>query len=483
MLRSNARNSLQFTADRFLLLFYPTLWSALLSIVSLIIGHAILPPERKRLNDILGEALKGLAEGVRGSSNVQTAREPEVVAASDVLEDAGPDGAEEERHDEREEESATSSAQTAYSPPIQPAGESVSEKKAEAPVKATTYRPLVTLLPVIREHYSTALHGITYDPMSTRRLRPILTILYALIGRNPIVKTMAKNPNGAFSFELQPGGGKEQLAESLSGIRELIALGIEDSLRAIRESYDWHQDDSVSRPRLGGPLGFWQNHFAHHSRAVRKESDPLDPRRRVAQTQEALLSATWAYEHDLFTWLETGFFTLTPGRGMEITERDLKDRSRRDMARTLFVREKVRGRRGRRADSPNASGDASESDAPPSKTPLSKADLAKVQNERVKAAAWLVAILDVSHGDPRRSMSVHHSTQYTLLDSTARQRCQFFVQRVSRTPQCCLPEQRGGSVHAQDETVLLSVVRRGLVGAKQYAGRSSVRSMDSGSQR
>jgi hypothetical protein len=387
------RTSLQFTADRFLLLFYPTLWSALLSNVSLVIGHAILPPERKRLNDILGEALKGLAEGVRGSSNVQTAPEPEVASVADVLEDAGPDGAEEERHDEREEESATSSAQTAYSPPISPAGESVSEKKAQVPVKASTYRPLVTLLPIIRDHYSTALHGITYDPMSTRRLRPILTILYALIGRNPIVKAMAKNPTGAFAFELQSGGGKEQLAESLRGIRELIALGIEDSLRAIRESYDWHQDDSGSRPRLGGPLGFWQNHFAHHSRAVRKEGESLDPRRRVAQTQEALLSATWAYEHDLFTWLETGFFTPTPGRGMEITERDVKERSRRDMARRLFKQEKVRGRRGHRSDDPNMSGDTSEPHAP-----LSKADLAKVQDERVKAAAWLVAILDVSRG-------------------------------------------------------------------------------------
>ena len=373
---------LQFTSDRFLHLFYPTLWSALLSIISLVIGHSILPPERKRLNDILGEALKGLADGIRGRGVMQNTapRRPR------TLSDGGPDGVEEEREDESNE----STTPTAYSPPaqIEEGREAIDE--AERAATKPKYRPLVSLLPIIREHYSTALHGITYDPMSTRRLRPILTILYTHIGRNPVVKDLAKNTSGEFSFQLQSGNGKEQLKESLDGIRELISLAIEDALRSIREAYDWHQDDSDSRKNLGGPLGFWQNHVVSHKTRSRKAGEPADPRRRLASSQESLLNATWTYEHDLLTWLETGFFSQ-PKMGRAITEREMKELSSRDIARMLFKRDKVRGRRGNHTE--DSTGTATPVDGD---VALSKEDIAKAQEERVKAAAWLVAILDVS---------------------------------------------------------------------------------------
>ena len=49
------------------------------------------------------------------------------------------------------------------------------------------------MIPLIKEQYSTALHGITYDPMSTRKIRPILTILATKISRNALVREWAKN--------------------------------------------------------------------------------------------------------------------------------------------------------------------------------------------------------------------------------------------------------------------------------------------------
>jgi hypothetical protein len=373
----------QFTADRFLSLFYPTLWSSLLSIISLIIGHSILPPERKRLNDILGEALKGLAAGIRDRRVMRNTAPHH----SQTLSDGGADGTEQER----ETASNESATPTAYPPPdqIEQARGSIEFAENE-PINKPKYRPLVSLLPIIREHYSTALHGITYDPMSTRRLRPILTILYAHIGRNPIVKDLVKTTAGEFSFELQFSSGKEQLKESLDGIRELIALAIEDSLRAVREAYDWHQDDSDSRKNLGGPLGFWQNHVAPHKTRSRKAGEPADPRRRLAYSQETLLNATWSYEHDLLTWLETGFFSQ-PRSGRMITEREMRELSSRDITRMLFKRDKVRGRRGYLTEESTGIGTPVDPDVA-----LSKEDVARAQEERVKAAAWLVAILDVS---------------------------------------------------------------------------------------
>jgi hypothetical protein len=352
-----------------------------LSIISLIIGHTILPPERKRLNDILGEALKGLAAGIRGRGVMRNT----VSRLSRTLSDGGADGMEQEREDASNE----SATPTAYSPPAQIEQARESIELAEQDDVKPKYRPLVSLLPIIREHYSTALHGITYDPMSTRRLRPILTILYTHIGRNPIVKDLAKTTSGEYSFELQSGNGKEQLKESLDGIRELIALAIEDSLRAVREAYDWHQDDSDSRQNLGGPLGFWQNHVVSHKTRARKAGEPSDPRRRLATSQEALLNATWSYEHDLLTWLETGFFSQAKS-GRMITEREMKELSSRDIARMLFKRDKVRGRRGHHAEDTTGTSTPVDHDAT-----LSKEDVAKAQEERVKAAAWLVAILDV----------------------------------------------------------------------------------------
>lgn len=354
-----------------------------MSIISLVIGHSILPPERKRLNDILGEALKGLADGIRDRGVMQNNIKPR---SSPTLDEGGPDGMQEER----EEESNESMTPTAYSPPAEVEhGEKPMAQAGEMAAKPK-YRPLISLLPIIREHYSTALHGITYDPMSTRRLRPILTILYTHIGRNPVVKDLAKNTSGEFSFQLQSGNGKEQLKESLDGIRELIAVAIEDSLRSVREAYDWHQDDSDSRKNLGGPLGFWQNHIVSHKTRSRRAGEPADPRRRLAGSQESLLNATWRYEADLLTWLETGFFSQ-PKLGREITEREMKELSSRDIARMLFKRDKVRGRRGYQTE--DSTGTATPVDAD---VAMSKEDVAKAQEERVKAAAWLVAILDVS---------------------------------------------------------------------------------------
>jgi hypothetical protein len=101
------------------------------------------------------------------------------------------------------------------------------------------------------------------------------------------------------------------------------------------------------------------------------------------------LNATWSYEHDLLTWLETGFFSQ-PKSGRMITEREMKELSSRDIARMLFKRDKVRGRRGHHAEDTTGTSTPVDHDAT-----LSKEDVAKAQEERVKAAAWLVAILDV----------------------------------------------------------------------------------------
>lgn len=57
----------------------------------------------------------------------------------------------------------------------------------------------------------------------------------------------------------------------------------------------------------------------------------------------------------------------------------------------LFKRDKVRGRRGYQTE--DSTGTATPVDAD---VAMSKEDVAKAQEERVKAAAWLVAILDVS---------------------------------------------------------------------------------------
>jgi hypothetical protein len=396
-------------------LFYPTLWSAIISILSLIIGHSILPPERKRLNDILGEGLKGLAEGVKGKQQILRAssridsvhRRTEIAMEAGGLD--GPDGVDDERGEE--ETVQWSNAETVVEEDSSPAestgkqGDNTASNQEKQKVSSDTthtkkisFRPLVTLLPLIREQYSIALHGITYDPMSTRRLRPILTILYTHIGRNPIVKGLAKSAtttdlgDGERVFEQSHGKGKDRLEGSLIELRRSIATGLEESLRGIREAYDWHQDDSPGRQHLGGLLGFWQN-YVMVKRNNRFEKDVLgskerDPRRRLEQFQESLLNAVWTYEHDLLTWLETGFFGC-PARGREITEREMKDMSSRDIARMLFKRDKFRGRRGFKGD------DAIERGIVEDSMPGPKRNMDDAHKERVKAAAWLVAMLDV----------------------------------------------------------------------------------------
>lgn len=295
----------------------------------------------------------------------------------------GPDGEGAERNERAVGESTSDTAVSSESTARE---RSLTEKQGHSGSRHKyTYRPLATLLPILREQYSTALHGITYDPMSTRKLRPILTIIYTQIGRNAVVRQLGKGQITELS-QLEAGNGTAALMDSLSMLKSSIAEALEAALHGVREAYDWEVSDDPGATKIGGIRGG----LMHIKRTGKKTRDGqyVDPRRTLSGLQERLLAGMVIYEQEVLEWLEGGVLAcpVNPGMGSRSTTI-----SSRHMAKMLFKRDKTLqlARNDGNVFRPRLSD--------PHPQAYDAADRMIMRHEeRVKLASWLVAMVDVS---------------------------------------------------------------------------------------